>query len=304
MNDKYYNPYKIAIITPVYNRKEDLERLFRSLNKQKNKHFVWLIIDDGSVPALKNVVTKWQREATFNIFYHYQNNMGKMRAYKNAVNLINTGWSIVVDSDDWVDKDMIDILNKAVSSLPDQNIGVVFPKRMGNDDIEKWQNIPSQINIIALRYQYGIKESAILLRHSTLIQAFLKIKLPSEKFISEEILYNYLIKNGEFKTDKHIFYNAEYQIDGLTNNVFNLWLNSPQSTLILLKSRYKAMLTLPFKFRIVGKAKTILNLNAFCLASKNSFWIETPNKVLSAALFFPSLIVKKIRFNGSKRKNV
>lgn len=304
MNNKYNNPYKIAIITPVYNRREDLERLFRSLNEQTNKHFVWVIIDDGSSPALENVVNKWKKEAIFDIFYHYQNNMGKMHAYKNAVNLINTEWSIVVDSDDWVDKDAINVLNKAVYSLPNQNIGVIFPKRMRNDDVKKWKDIPSQINIIALHYQYGIKESAILLRHSTLIQAFLKIELPSEKFISEEILYNYLIKKGEFKTDKHIFYNAEYQTDGLTNNVFNLWLNSPQSTLLLLKSRYNAMLFLPFKFRIIGRIKTILNLNAFCLASKNNFWIEAPNKVLSTALLLPSLIFKKIRFNGSKRKNV
>ncbi|NRO65234.1 Abequosyltransferase RfbV [Lactobacillus helveticus] len=304
MNDKYNNPYKIAIITPVYNRKKDLERLFQSLNCQTNKHFVWLIIDDGSFPTLKSIVSKWRKTATFIIFYHYQNNMGKMHAYKNAVNLINTDWSIVVDSDDWVDKNTISILDNVVSELSNKNIGIVFPKRMRNDDSKKWKNVPSQINLIALRYQYGIKESAILLRHSVLIQAFSKLKLPSEKFISEEILYNYLIKKGRFKTNSNIFYNAEYQIDGLTNNVFNLWLKSPQSTLMLLKSRYESMSTLPFKFKIVGKVKTILNLNAFCLVNKNNLWVETPNRVLSTVLFLPSLLFKEVRFNGSKRKNV
>ena len=38
----------VTILTPTYNRKELLSKLYESLQLQKDKDFEWLIIDDGS----------------------------------------------------------------------------------------------------------------------------------------------------------------------------------------------------------------------------------------------------------------
>ena len=38
----------ITVFTPTYNRRKLLERCFKSLNKQTNKKFEWLVVDDGS----------------------------------------------------------------------------------------------------------------------------------------------------------------------------------------------------------------------------------------------------------------
>ena len=39
---------KFTIFTPTFNRKELLEKLYKSLQKQTYKDFEWLIVDDGS----------------------------------------------------------------------------------------------------------------------------------------------------------------------------------------------------------------------------------------------------------------
>ena len=43
-------------------------------------------------------------------YFSVQSNHGKMYAYKNAVKYLSTPWSLVVDSDDIVSKEMVDIL--------------------------------------------------------------------------------------------------------------------------------------------------------------------------------------------------
>lgn len=43
----------ITIFTPTYNRLYSLKRLYKSLTKQTNKNFIWLIVDDGSTDDSK-----------------------------------------------------------------------------------------------------------------------------------------------------------------------------------------------------------------------------------------------------------
>ena len=38
----------ITILTPTYNRENNLPKLYESLVKQTDKNFEWLVIDDGS----------------------------------------------------------------------------------------------------------------------------------------------------------------------------------------------------------------------------------------------------------------
>lgn len=40
--------YKVTVFTPTYNRAYILENLYRSLQRQTNTCFEWLIVDDGS----------------------------------------------------------------------------------------------------------------------------------------------------------------------------------------------------------------------------------------------------------------
>lgn len=301
MNNVVYKE-QVSIITPVFNRIRELTRLYKSLSKQTNNNFIWLIVDDGSTVPIDKIVSNWKKESKFKINLIVQSNQGKMHAYKNVVKLLNTPWSLVVDSDDVVSEKMVDILYKTIRSpMDDSDCGAVFPRKLGTHSTDSetilfWKKLPDKVNIIDLRYQYNIPESTIFIKTSKLKEAFNSVELPAEKFISEEILYNKLMEHGKFVVKDDLFYFADYQEDGLTNHLFDLWLKNPKSTIMLLNSRYKAMNSFPIKKRLIGQWKTNINLTAFALATHRSVKSISPNLIESILLFLPALVLKRKRF--------
>lgn len=289
---------QISIITPVFNRFRELTRLYKSLCKQTNNNFIWIIVDDGSEAKIDRIVNNWKKRSKFKIDLIVQSNQGKMHAYKNAMKYLRTPWSLVVDSDDTVSKEMIDILYQTIFSISDDDCGVVFPRKLGanSNEMSLWKQLPNKVNIIDLRYQYDIPESAIFIKTNKLKKVFKLLQLPDEKFISEEILYNRLIEEGKFVVRDELFYFGDYQEDGLTNHLFELWLKNPESTIMLLKSRYHAMNSFPWKKRLIGRWKTNINLTAFALATNRSVKNISPNLIESILLFFPALVLKEKRF--------
>ena len=58
---------KFTIFTPTFNRKELLEKLYKSLQKQTFKDFEWLIVDDGSADGTKEKVEEFLSEKRLDI---------------------------------------------------------------------------------------------------------------------------------------------------------------------------------------------------------------------------------------------
>ena len=52
---------KLTIFTPTYNRANLLPNLYKSLVKQSNKNFIWLLIDDGSTDGTEQLASEWQK---------------------------------------------------------------------------------------------------------------------------------------------------------------------------------------------------------------------------------------------------
>ena len=46
----------ITVFTPAYNRAYPIHKTYESLNRQSNKNFKWLIIDDGSTDNTKELI--------------------------------------------------------------------------------------------------------------------------------------------------------------------------------------------------------------------------------------------------------
>lgn len=74
----------ITIFTPTYNRAYLLVNLWRSLYKQSNLNFIWLIVDDGSSDETRQMVSEWKTKAPFEIIYVYQVNGGKHAAHNKG----------------------------------------------------------------------------------------------------------------------------------------------------------------------------------------------------------------------------
>ena len=91
---------KFTIFTPTFNRKELLEKLYKSLQKQTFKDFEWLIVDDGSADGTKEKVEEFLSEKKLDIKYYFKENGGKQRAYNFATDKANGELFICLDSDD------------------------------------------------------------------------------------------------------------------------------------------------------------------------------------------------------------
>jgi len=52
----------ITVFTPTYNRRKELNNLYRSLLKQNSKLFEWLIVDDGSSDETKEYIEALKKE--------------------------------------------------------------------------------------------------------------------------------------------------------------------------------------------------------------------------------------------------
>ena len=59
----------ITIFTPTFNRGNRLPALYNSLQKQSNKDYEWLVVDDGSTDNTEDVVKSWLTESSFSIRY-------------------------------------------------------------------------------------------------------------------------------------------------------------------------------------------------------------------------------------------
>ena len=93
----------ITVFTPTYNRAECLKRCYGSMQRQSDKNFVWMIIDDGSTDYTKTLVNQWQKEKNdFQIEYYYKENGGLHTGYNEAIKQAKTDLMICIDSDDYL----------------------------------------------------------------------------------------------------------------------------------------------------------------------------------------------------------
>jgi glycosyltransferase involved in cell wall biosynthesis len=92
--------YTFTVFTPTYNRAHTLHRVYESLQRQTCHDFEWLIVDDGSTDATREVVGQWQQQAKFPISYIYQENQGKHVAFNRGVSEARGEFFLTLDSDD------------------------------------------------------------------------------------------------------------------------------------------------------------------------------------------------------------
>ena len=75
----------LTIHTATYNRAYILEKAYRSLQKQTEMNFEWLITDDGSTDGTEELVDGWIKEQNpFNIRYIKLEHQGAFYFFANA----------------------------------------------------------------------------------------------------------------------------------------------------------------------------------------------------------------------------
>lgn len=293
----------ISIFTPTYNRAELLPKLKKSLDQQTCTDFEWIIVDDGSSDSTMELLDSWEKEShPYNLIVDKQKNQGKHIAFNHGVKLTSSKWFICVDSDDLLTKEAVKIMTEDIEKVSDANVGIVYPRIQKEFNVEKqWSKIDGRdIDIVDLKELYGIPESAILMR-TKIIKDLPFPKFKNEKFLPESWLYQKLANLGKFHVRNTPFYTSEYQLAGLTANVWKLWYNNPVGVLDVLTKKYAQFEEYPFKNKITAKAKVLINIDALCIATNRSILEVVPSKIWGVFLMIPAIFFSKQRFSKLKK---
>ena len=226
---------ELTIFTPVYNRKLELIRLYDSLCQQTNLNFIWLIVDDGSTINLKNTISEFIKTAPFKIEYHYQINQGKHCAFNKAIDKVDTSYLMCVDSDDILSKNAVQLIYDNIPLVEQEKlIGIISPRNK-KLDLKTNKKFVKLVEIIA---SFNKPVELAIIHKTSVLKKFSFPVFKHEKFFSEEYLYNKLDNIGNYLYVPTPFYYFEYLEGGLTKTINQNWVNSPNATYLLFKSRF------------------------------------------------------------------
>ena len=246
---------QITILTATYNRAHLLPDLYASLCRQTSKTFTWFIVDDGSEDNTKELVTGWmQKGHDFEIEYHYIQNGGKNRAINYGVKHINTPYTMIVDSDDYLTDDAIEYLTpKAIEVLKDKTIAGISALKGDKEESPLQQpRFGDRAYITANnleRANYGLERDAcevyktdILLNHPFEVWK-------GEKFVPEEIVWNQIALEGlSLRWYNKVTCIVRYQEEGLTKDSFKLLRNNPMGYAAMYNQRITLSKSVKEKF--------------------------------------------------------
>ena len=123
---------KIVVLTPTYNRPDNLKELFATLRQQSRKDFLWLIVNDGSKADYAPVVEEIKKEADFGVEYLRKENGGKSSSVNYAFDHIKDKdcFVAIIDDDEQLLPDAVEKLSRYADKYKDSNIGMIHFYRM------------------------------------------------------------------------------------------------------------------------------------------------------------------------------
>lgn len=110
---------KVSVIVPVYNVEKYLRQCLDSLVNQTLKEIEIICINDGTKDNSVEIINEYVKKCP-NIILINQENQGLGMARNNAMKYAKGDYIAFVDSDDWIDLDMYEVLyNKAIKTNAD-----------------------------------------------------------------------------------------------------------------------------------------------------------------------------------------
>ena len=272
---------KITVFTPTYNRAYLLPNLYDSLCRQKNKDFIWLIIDDGSSDNTKTVVDNWIAEGKVEIEYHFKKNGGMHSAHNVAYDIITTELNMCIDSDDYLTENAIDIILKYWDqNKSDKYAGILGLDIYKNGKIVSNKTFPANLmsgKYYELKGKYGLVGDIKFVYRTEVIKKYPKYpEFEGEKFTP--LGYKYLLIDHDYEM---LFLNeplcvVEYMADGSTKNIRKQYFNNPRGFLHERKIRMKYSYS--FKERFTNAVHFVST--SIILRNKN-FIKDSSNKFLT-----------------------
>lgn len=249
---------RLTIFTPVYNRADLVGRCYRSMLRQKNQNFIWIIVDDGSTDHLEKVVEPWLKRAAenpsgFRIEFYRKANGGMYTAYNLALSHVETDYWVCIDSDDWLADDAVEIIYQAIRYSESRQMKI---SGLAGLDAEpdghicggKFPKIRTA-SLMDLKFRYRHKGDIKVVYRTAASAPFLPMPvIEGEKDFNPYYIMLQMDREAPLLLLNHVLCIADYQPDGMSARLFRQYEDSPVS-FGLLRLQFLRMSDLPGWFR-------------------------------------------------------
>lgn len=125
---------KISVLIPVYNTEKYLDRCLSSVMRQTLSEIEVIIIDDGSTDKSLEICKRYAtKDSRFRVYHTSNQGISATREY--ALSLSNGTYIQFVDSDDWIEPDMLEVMYSEAKCKNTDIIGCNFVEHWPNRDI-------------------------------------------------------------------------------------------------------------------------------------------------------------------------
>ena len=217
MNLQDNNTPLVSIITVVYNGEKYLEQTIQSVINQTYKNIEYLIIDGGSTDKTLDIIKQYEKHISY---WVSEADNGLYDAMNKGIGIAKGELIGMINSDDWYEKEAVEIMVEAYKNNPDKNI--FHADRFdidanGGKVVRKFHTSNFKFKYYGMTYNHP---SMFITKNEYAIHLYNpKLKSHSDyQFVLEAYLKN---KNNFFYLPRPI---VNYRLDGISANMH--WIES------------------------------------------------------------------------------
>lgn len=257
----------ITIITPLYNRAPFLPKLSESLERQTDKDFEWIVVDDGSIDDVHREIERLL-PTSFPVRLLSKENGGKHTAVNMGIRNARGQLVLILDSDDVLPPTAIADIAKAYDPVKGKEdiAGVCGYMAHRDGRMIGYPKIEADTSEIDLRYRYHVLGDMCEVFRTDILREYPFPEINGERFCPECLVWNRIAKKYRLHVFPKVIYLRDYLDGGLTDNIVRIRMNSPIASMMT----YAEMNALPIPW--VQKAKAAINYYRFkaCLSKRHA----------------------------------
>ena len=297
----------LTIHTATFNRAYILGKAYDSLKAQTCKDFEWIITDDGSTDNTLELVHSWlEEDCGFKIIYNPLPHVGIPRALNSGVNLSNTPWFMMLDSDDSLFPVAVEKVIgwlREIENLPDEAKvgGVGFCRCFPNGDYMKPQKplIDSSVGYVDAthieRYKYNLNMDCCEVHKTELMKKYPFQCWENERYAPEQLcFYSIALAGWKLRWRDEKLYVCDYLPDGQTRDN-KLVMNNPMGFAMMYNQN---MLIRP---GLKNHWRDAVQMIALSYSKGNLGYLKQSNDKWATVLLFPVGVILGIRRNKQFR---
>lgn len=289
---------KLTIHTATYNRAYILPQAYESLKKQTCKDFEWIITDDGSTDGTRDMVKEWlEQDNGFTIRYNPLMHVGIPRALNSGVNLANTEWFMMLDSDDYILPETMELVLCWLDEIKNSEMicGVGFARCFPNGKYMK-QQIPiidSDLGYVDAshieREKYNLDMDMCEVHRTEVLKQYPFQVFEDEKYAPERLNFYAMALDGwKMRWRDNRLYVCDYLPDGQTKSDV-LVKKNPMGFAMMYNQNLLFHKGLKLQFF------DAMQMVALCLYAGHVEYLKKSNKKLVTTIAFPMGVVLSVR---------